>query len=360
MSDRYRLGLVTPAGGTSAMYTPALIATAELAVHEFNQRGGVLGREIELISIRIGPNALHDLPELRLAIDRASLHGLICCHDSHVRELVIDLVDGRFPIFYPPIWEGGQERAGVICTGDNTEVKVWPVIDWLAKNAAATDWMIVGTDYLWPRGTARMVEPLLSRRGWWHGTHLVPYSLMDDLDDDDRVVRQLVDAVEASSASCVLALLHGSQMAMFNREFAARGLDERVLRFAPMADEAVLLASGPETTRGLITAFGSLDGEHAEGEPTFLDRYAALHGRDFPEPTGITLAGYEGVAVASAIVTQAGTLSPTMVDLARVRAEGFEFDAPTGRVSVGGATLRRPMTLMMADGVELSPFVRLD
>lgn len=356
MSGHYRLGLIVPGGGSPAMYTPTFAATAELAAHEINGRGGVLGREIELIPIRVGPNALHELDELTGAIDRTRPHGLVVCHDSHVREVVIDLVAGRAPIYYPPIWEGGRQRPGVICTGDDTEVKVWPAIRWLAENAAATDWMIVGTDYLWPSGTARSVEPLLSRRGWWHGTHLVPYSLLDDLDGDERVVRQLVDAVEASSASCVLVLLHGSQMAMFNREFTARGLDERVLRFAPMADEAVLLASGPDTTRGLLTAFGALDGGLGPGEAGFLQRYSAFHGKEAPTPTGVTLAGYEGVAVASAVVTGSGLLRPSARELALVRARGFEFDAPTGRVSVRRDSVVRPMDLLAVEGLD---YVRL-
>lgn len=354
MSDRYRLGLIVPSGGTPAMYAPSFSTTAELAAHEINERGGVLGREIELVPIGVGPNALHDPGELRAAIERARTHSLVLCHDSHVRELVTELVGGRVPIFYPPIWEGGRHHPGVLCTGDSTETKVWPAIHWLARNAAATDWMIVGTDYLWPTRTARMVEPLLSQRGWWRGTHLAPYSLLEDLDGDERVVHEVIDAIEASAAGCVLVLLHGSQMAMFNREFTARGLDERVLRFAPMADEAVLLASGPETTCGLLTAFGTFEG--AEG---FLESYAALHGRGVPEPTGVTLAGYEGVAVASAVVARSGQLTPSMRDLARVRSQGFAFDLPAGRVELGRGLIKRSMSLLAVEGIDFVHLAQL-
>jgi len=335
------------------MYTPSFAMTAELAMHETNARGGVLGREVELVPIRVGPHALRQVDELTGALERAQADGIIVCHDSHVRELVIDSLQGRAPVFYPPIWEGGAQRRGVICTGEDSGSKIWPAIRWLAEHASATDWMIVGTDYLWPSGTAIAVEPQLRAMGWWHGTHLVPYSLLDDLDGDERVVRQLVDAVDASSASCVLVLLHGSQMAMFNREFAVRGLDSRVLRFAPMADESVLLASGPETTQGLLTAFGSLrDGATVDGRD-FLERYRALHGAIVPTPTGVTLAGYEGVAVACAVVERTGHLRPSSDDLASMREQGFEFEAPTGRVTVRGDLVERPMNLLGVDGIEL-------
>lgn len=359
MSDYFDLGIVTPAGGSPAMYSPAFYATAQLAVHELNESGGVLGREVRLRSIRVGPHALVERNEVAEKIFDRELHGLIVCHDSHVRELIVSTVQGRIPIYYPPIWEGGLTADEVISTGDDPHGKIWPTIQWLAENAAARDWIIVGTDYQWPTGTARAVEPLLLRHGWWHGTHLVPYSLVDDLDGDERVVSQLVDAVEVSSATCVLVLLHGSQMAMFNREFASRNLDERVLRFAPMADEAVLLASGAEATRGLITAFGNVEFEKPAPERSFLERYFALHGSDFPEPSGVTLAGFEGVAVASAVVGQAGTLRPETPELARVKYEGFEFEAPSGLVRVEGAKLTRPMSIMTADGVGLSPLYHL-
>ncbi len=341
------------------MYTPTFAMTAELAMHEFNARGGVLGNEIELVPVKVGPHALRRSDEVTEALERAGADGVIVCHDSNVRELVIDIVRGRAPVFYPPIWEGGAQRAGVICTGEDSGSKTWPAIRWLAENASASDWMIVGTDYRWPSGTARAVEPQLRRRGWWHGTHLVPYSLLDDLDGDERVVRQLVDAVEASTATCVLVLLHGSQMAMFNREFASRGLDERVLRFAPMADESVLLASGPETTRGLLTAFGSLDDGAPVDERGFLQRYRELHGALAPTPTGVTLAGYEGVAVASAIALGTGHLRASVDELSSMRSRGFDFEAPTGRVSVRSGSVTRPMKLLSVDGIDLVPLATL-
>lgn len=314
---------------------------------------------IELVPIRVGPNALHSERELHEAFSGTELHGLVVLHDSHVRELTLDAAGLSVPVYYPPIWEGGRERPGSICTGESPEGKVWPSIEWLAENASATDWMIVGTDYLWPSGTARSVEPLLKRRGWWHGTHLVPYSLMDDLDGDERVVRQLVDAAEASSASCVLVLLHGTQMAMFNREFAVRGLDQHVLRFAPMADESVLLASGPESTQGLLTAFGIIDSDLPTGSAGFMERHSSLHGGNLPRPTGVTLAGYEGVAVAAAVAREVGHVGVSIAELAQVRARGFAFESPIGRVDVSRSTVRRPIHLLAADGVALTGIARL-
>ncbi len=360
MPDEFRIGLILPGGGSPAMHSPTFQSTAELAAHEVNARGGVLGRAIELTPIKMGPNALHDAEELRTAIAQANPHGLVVLHDSNVREITAQVVGGRIPIYYPAIWEGGCEPSGVICTGESPDGKVWPSIEWLARNAAATDWMIVGTDYLWPSGTVRAIEPRLRRRGWWHGTHLVPYSLLDDLDGDERVVRQLIDAVDSSSASCVLVLLHGTQMAMFNREFAARGLDHRVLRFAPMADEAVLLASGPDSTRGLLTSFGVIDGDRQHvGEVGFLERYSQFHGGKVPQPTGVTLVGYEGVMVACSIADRLGHIPLSADDLLRVRRAGFAFQAPTGQVRVRGDSILRPLHLLAVDGVELTSLARL-
>lgn len=361
MSHRYRLGLVVPSGGSPAMYAPTFFTAAELAAKEMNEAGGVLGRKVELMRIRVGPNALHDHGELFREIERSRPHGLIVCHDSYVREVIINLVGARVPVFYPPIWEGGRQRHGVLCTGDNTPHKTWSSIRWLAENAAATDWSIVGTNYLWPTVTARTMEPWLAQRDWWHGTHLVPYSLLDDLDGDERVVGQLIATVETSDASCVLVLLHGSQLAMFNREFAARGLDEHILRFAPMADETVLLASGPGTTRGLLTAFGEIESEllPVPGRPGFLQRFATLHGPKAPVPTGVTLAGYEGVVVAATVASRAGRLNPTPRDLAMVRNRGFEFDAPTGTVRVERHAVTRPMNLLAVEAFEYSRLAQL-
>src|SRR5882762_6374429 len=66
----------------------------------------------------------------------------------------------------------------------------------------------------------------------------------------------VVHRVEASGCEAVLMLLIGNDAVEFNRAFSASGLDRDVLRFSSLIDENVLLASGADNTRGLMTSAG--------------------------------------------------------------------------------------------------------
>ena len=59
-----------------------------------------------------------------------------------------------------------------------------------------------------------------------------------------------------SEADGVLMFLVGSDAVEFNREFVAAGLDVRCIRFSPLMEENMLLATGAENTSGLFASAG--------------------------------------------------------------------------------------------------------
>lgn len=52
-----RIGLLVPREGSAGLWAPSALACAGLAVHEINERDGLLRRPVELVTINAGSNA---------------------------------------------------------------------------------------------------------------------------------------------------------------------------------------------------------------------------------------------------------------------------------------------------------------
>jgi ABC-type branched-subunit amino acid transport system substrate-binding protein len=144
-------------------------------------------------------------------------------------------------------------------------------------------------------------------------------------------------------------LLIGNDAVAFNRAFSSAGLDRDHIRFSSLIEENVLLATGPENTRGLMTSAG-----YFEDLPTAsgLD-FAAAYGRRFgPKAPVLNSLGescYEGVRMLTELLRRAGG-----VDVARIQAtaEGLEYETPRGTVQIRDRHLEQRVFLAVADGLQ--------
>jgi len=89
------------------------MACAELAVAEINHAGGLLGRELRLITVDAGrdPEDVATAAEHLLADD--ALDAVLGMHISAVRNALAPSVAGRVPYIYTPLYEGGESTPGV-------------------------------------------------------------------------------------------------------------------------------------------------------------------------------------------------------------------------------------------------------
>ena len=81
---------------------------AELAVEEINKAGGIMGRQIELLSADGGGRRAEAAKSaVRLMLeDKVDL--FIGSHDSATREALVATIKGKVPYIYTPVYEGGE------------------------------------------------------------------------------------------------------------------------------------------------------------------------------------------------------------------------------------------------------------
>ncbi|WP_226367945.1 substrate-binding domain-containing protein [Pseudonocardia sp. ICBG162] len=341
--------MVVPRQGPAGLFGPSCEAIAELAMEEINAAGGVLGREVTLEFVDGGAAPRRTAREVSRLIDDGRADAVTGWHISSVRNALAPVVAGRIPYAYTALYEGGETRDGIFCSGEIPRQQIAPALRWLRDNLGARRWFVVGNDFEWPHRS--MVEV----RRFAHdldlrlcGTAFVPLG--------SGRARGLVRRVEAADCDGVLMLLVGGDAVEFNRQFAARGLHERLVRFTPMTEENMLLASGSEATRNLFVCsayFRSLVNGDAMD---LLGRYQRMHGTDAPALNVVAESCYEGLTTLANLVRRAG--STELRDLNAV-VDGAAYHGPRGTVEFHGQQAHQHVHLAAVDGYDFDVITRL-
>lgn len=340
-NDEVRIGLVIPLQGSTGLFGPSCEAVAATAAREINTEG-LLGRRVTVEVIDAGAPVAEIVARVRSLLDRGGIDALTGWHISAVREALAPLTTGRIPYVYTSLYEGGERRAGVFCTGETPEHQVGPALRWLRDELGARRWFIVGDDYVWPRVSARVTERFAHELDLeLVGAAYVPLGTRDFSD--------ALDAVAGSGADGVLLYLVGEDAVQFHRMFAARGLDDTLLRYTPLMEENMLLASGSEATRDLFVSASYFRSLTTASALQLCTSYVADHGPDAPPLNNMAESCYEGLMMLRALAHRAGSLEVSRLMAA---AEGFGYDGPRGAMTMSQHRIDQPIHLATVDGFD--------
>lgn len=332
--DRLRVGLFVPLSGSAGIWGPTCLACAELAVEEINRRGGLHDRAVTLVIADAGeePAQVADAAADLLAED--ALDVVVGMHISSVRDALAETLSGQVPYIYTPLYEGGQQPNGVYCLGETPDEQLRPALAWLTANRRVQRWALIGNDYVWPRRSHALARRYITDLG---SAVLTDRYLPLGTDDFEP----LLDRLAQSDADAVLLSLVGQDSVDFNRAFAGRGLDRRMIRLSMAIDENMLLAIGPENTEGLYVASGYFANLATDGNLAFIERYRGRFGGRAPALSALGQSTYEGFALLEALArNQFAPARPLVYSTAR------------GSSYLDNGRKLMPIHLAEADGVE--------
>lgn len=339
--DVLTMALVVPLQGPAGIFGPSCESCADLAAAEINEEGGVLGRELRLLPVDGGRAPDVVATEVDALIRAGAVEAVTGWHISAVREAVAPRIGGRVPYAYTALYEGGEHRPGVFLTGETPDLQLGPTLDWFASTVGVRRWTIVGDDYIWPRRSAHIAKEYLRAIGGTVCDEMyVPLGTSDFSGPLGRI--------EASGCEAVLMLLIGDDAVCFNRQFSGRGMDRDILRFSSLIDENVLLASGANNTRGLLTSAGYFEELATTPGLDFAAAYFSRFGPDAPVLNSLGESCYEGVRLLSALIRRAHSAEVGSVTSV---SEGLAYESPRGTVVVRDRHLKQRVFLAVADGL---------
>jgi len=328
--------------GSPGIWGPAATNSALLAASEINERGGILGREIEIVLFDAGGPVEDVVQRAKDAVLFDDIDLVMGSHISAVRVALRKALAGSVPYIYTPVYEGGERTPGVVAIGETPRRQSRPAIDWLANTKKASRWYLIGSDYVWPWLSHRAVKRYIADCGGQIvGEEFVP------LGQDNHEAH--LARIKAARPDVVLISLIGTDSITFNRSFSESGLASKMLRLAGAMDETVLLGIGAGNTENLFCAsgyFGCLRSADNEG---FLDRYKSAFGSLAPPIGSVGQSNYEGLCFLEAAARKAQSLATKPLLSAATR---LIYSGARGPITFRHGHAEMPIYLARADGLE--------
>jgi ABC-type branched-subunit amino acid transport system substrate-binding protein len=329
-SDSWRIGVLFSQSGVMAVIEETQLRATLLAIDEINRSGGVNGRE--LVPVIYDPQSdaqAYALCAKRLMIEDG-ITMIFGCYTSSSRKAVLPVVERlNGLLWYPTLYEGFEFSSNVIYTGAAPNQNSVALASYLAQTYGPR-FYFVGSDYVYPRESNRVMRELLRRRRCTVAGEAY-LDLRSKRSDFGPVMRQ----IRNSGADVIFSTVVGYSTVYLYQAFAEAGLDARVIPIASLTTtESEVRAMGFDVAAGHITAAPYFQSVSGERNDYFVKRYKARYGED--EPTNMCAeAAYFQVYLFSNALAQTNSLE---TDLIKGSVLGSDFDAPQGRISVSAAT----------------------
>jgi len=161
-----RVGVLHSLTGTMAISESTLRDVMLMLIEEQNANGGLLGEEI--VPVVVDPAS--DWP---LFAERA--RELLTVHEVDVifgawtsvsRKSVLPVIEELNGLmFYPVQYEGEESSRNVFYTGAAPNQQAIPAVDYYLEELGVETFALLGTDYVYPRTTNRILEQYLLDAG---------------------------------------------------------------------------------------------------------------------------------------------------------------------------------------------------
>ncbi len=283
-----RLGAITNASGSGAVYSMSAELMAELAVDEVNADGGVGGLGVQLVTADDATDAVQAGAEAERMV-RLGCRAIFVNSTSASFETVRHALAGRdVLVVHTVLNEGGGVSATAVRYGERPYAQLDALVAPTMAAARGRRWFLVGQSYVWSYGAHATAQRAIARAGGEVvGEALRPLGTSDFSATVERIAR--------SGADLILSSLVGADEVAFERQSEAAGLRETTRTISLALEEATLAHIGPRAGAGLQTALGYFQDSPVAGNSELLRRYRQAYGVWAPAVTALSEVVYEAI-----------------------------------------------------------------
>jgi urea transport system substrate-binding protein len=163
-----KVGVLHSLSGTMAISETVLKDVALMAIDEINAKGGVLGAKLEPVVVDPASNWPLFAEKARQLLTQDKVAVVFGCWTSVSRKSVLPVFEElNGVLFYPVQYEGEELSKNVFYTGAAPNQQAIPAVEYLmgAEGGSAKRWFLLGTDYVYPRTTNKILRAFLKSKG---------------------------------------------------------------------------------------------------------------------------------------------------------------------------------------------------
>ena len=326
-----KVGVLHSLSGTMAISETTLKDTMEMLIDIQNEKGGVLGCEIEAVVVDPAsdwPLFAEKARELLTVQDVDVIFGSWTSVSRKSALPVLEELNGL--MFYPVQYEGEESSKNVFYTGAAPNQQAIPATDYFLEELEVEKFALLGTDYVYPRTTNNILEAYLKDKGIAEEDIFVNYTPFGH-SDWSKIVSDVVALGADGKKVGVISTINGDANIGFYKELAAAGIsadDIPVVAFSVGEEEL----SGLDTTNlvGHLAAWNYFQSADTDANEEWVASWKERMGEERVTNDPME-AHYIGFNMWVNAVEAAGT---TDVDAVREAMYGQEFPNLTGGTAV--------------------------
>jgi urea transport system substrate-binding protein len=242
-----KVGILHSLSGTMAISETSLKDVALMTIDKINAEGGVLKRKLEPVVVDPASNWPLFAEKAQELIQKEKVAVTFGCWTSVSRKSVLpkfEELNGL--LFYPVQYEGEESSFNVFYTGAAPNQQAIPAVEYLmsAKGGGAKKWVLLGTDYVYPRTTNKILRYFLKGKNVSEENIMEKYTPFGHADYQTIVAD--IKKFAAGTPTAVVSTINGDSNVPFYKELANQGLKASDI-------PVVAFSVGEEELRGIDT-----------------------------------------------------------------------------------------------------------
>jgi urea transport system substrate-binding protein len=323
-----KVGSLNSLSGTMAISEVTVRDAIKLAVEEINAKGGVQGKQIQIVGEDGASDPAVFAQKAEKLIKDDCVAAVFGGWTSSSRKAMLPVFESNNSLLYYPVqYEGLESSKNIFYTGATTNQQIVPALDYL-KEKGVKSLYLVGSDYVFPQTANRIIKAYAGANGIEiKGEDYTPLGSTD--------FSTIVNKVRASNAGAVFNTLNGDSNVAFFKEYKSAGLTATRMPVVSVSiAEEEVKSIGSQYLAGQLTAWNYYQTTPGAANGKFVKAYKAKYGQDKPTSDPME-AAYTSVYLWKAMVEKAKSFDPEKVKAA---SDGITFEAPEGKVTVDGAS----------------------
>ncbi|MFL2900335.1 MAG: urea ABC transporter substrate-binding protein [Candidatus Pelagibacterales bacterium] len=326
-ADTIKVGILHSLSGTMAISETTLKDTMLMLIEEQNEKGGILGKKLEAVVVDPASDWPLFAEKARELITVNDVDVMFGCWTSVSRKSVLPVIEElNGLLFYPVQYEGEESSKNVFYTGAAPNQQAIPATDYYLEELGIEKFALLGTDYVYPRTTNKILNQYLIDKGIPESDIFVNYTPFGH-SDWSKIVADVVALGADGKKVGVISTINGDANIGFYKELAAAGVNSEdipVVAFSVGEEEL----SGLDTTNlvGHLAAWNYFQSAESDLNTAFIKNWKSTMGseRVTNDPMEAHVIGFNMYVKA---VEKAGT---TDVDAVREAMYGITVPNLTG------------------------------
>ncbi|MFI4926637.1 MAG: urea ABC transporter substrate-binding protein [Burkholderiales bacterium] len=246
--DTIKVGVLHSLSGTMAISESVLKDTVLMAIDDINAKGGVLGKKLEPVVVDPASNWPLFAEKTKQLLTQDKVAVIFGCWTSVSRKSVLPVVEElNGLLFYPVQYEGEELSKNVFYTGAAPNQQAIPAVEYLMSKdgGGAKRFVLLGTDYVYPRTTNKILRSFLHSKGVADADILEEYTPFGH-SDYQTIIAKIKKFSSEGKKTAVISTINGDSNVPFYKELGNAGLKAKDV-------PVVAFSVGEEELRGVDT-----------------------------------------------------------------------------------------------------------